>query len=95
MREAGIVSSSLTVHANISSNERRWCMNKYDKIHIQNLAKYERQIECWPLRSPPYWIQNLAKYERQIEALFAAAAQDAANIALFSWSDYPLALAKI
>ncbi len=57
-------------------------MNKYDKRHIQNLAKYERQIE----------------------ALFAAAAQDAANIAPligalgnapFSWADYPLALAKI
>lgn len=57
-------------------------MNKYDKKHLQNLQRYEQRIA----------------------ALFAAAAQDAANLAPligalgeapFSWSDYPLALAKI
>ena len=57
-------------------------MNKYDRRHLQNLSMYERQVA----------------------ALFEAAAQDAANLSTligtlgstpFSWSDYPLALAKI
>lgn len=57
-------------------------MNKYDRRHILNLEMYERQVA----------------------ALFEAAAQDASNLsavigalgnAPFSWSDYPLALAKI
>lgn len=57
-------------------------MNKYDKRHIQNLAKYERQIQALFDAA----IQDAANIAPLIGAL---------GDVPFTWEDYPLALAQI
>lgn len=57
-------------------------MNKYDKRHIQNLAKYERQIQALFDAA----IQDAANIAPLIGAL---------GDAPFAWENYPLALAQI
>lgn len=57
-------------------------MNKYDKRHIQNLAKYERQIQALFEAA----IQDAANIAPLIGAL---------GDVPFTWEDYPLALAQI
>lgn len=57
-------------------------MNKYDRRHIQNLAKYERQIQAL--------FEAAAQDAANIAPLIGALGN-----APFSWNDYPLALAQI
>ncbi len=57
-------------------------MNKYDRRHIQNLAKYERQIQAL--------FEAAAQDAANIAPLIGALGN-----APFSWNDYPLARAKI
>lgn len=57
-------------------------MNKYDKRHIQNLTKYERQIEAL--------FKAAAQDAANIAPLIGALGD-----APFAWENYPLALAQI